>query len=1005
MARLLSSSSTLFFVLFHMGFIVLASNVKASTAFGFTNKTDRQALLAIKDQILEDPYRVLSSWNDSVHFCNWQGVTCSHRHQRVTILNLSSKNFVGSISPHIGNLTFLRGIYLQNNSFHGTIPPEIGRLSRLQQLWININSFQGEFPTNLTSCLNLRVINISKNNLGGKIPSKLGSLSNLFGLNLFMNHFTGNIPPSLGNLSALRILNLNKNNLEGSIPFEFGQLLNLQILQLSTNNLSGVVPIPLYNISSIIFFVLALNQLHGSLPPDLGLTLPNLQQILLGINQFSGTIPPSLVNASRIISIDIFRNAFTGPVPMNLGSLLYLDWLDFGVNTLGTNQDNDLSFINSLVNRTNLRSLILSDNNFRCQLPNSIGNLSSKLTTLSVSNNSIYGIIPEGIGNLINLESLGLAENMFTGSIPRYIGKLSKLIQLFLPENNISGKIPTSIGNISRLSFLSISVDMLEGSIPVSLGDCKDLQALDLGYNRLTGQIPLQVLDLSSLSIVLVLRHNHLTGPLPPQVGNLKNLAVLDISGNKLSGEIPSTLGDCLVLQLLLMDGNLFEGTLPSSLKQLRGIDVLDLSRNNFSGEIPSFLGEFPFIQNLNLSYNSFEGVVPSEGVFMNTTVFSILGNNKLCGGIKALKLPECPAKFSDKKAELSGHGLIIIVISITLSVALLIACVCAILCRTKKTKGRSYSDLQLGNWYPTLSYAELLQATNGFSTSNLIGQGRYGSVYKGILKLSEQEVAVKVLNLQQRGADKSFLAECETMKNIRHRNLLKIITSCSSICFKGNDFKALVFEFMPNGSLESWLHPNFSEQQNSKYLDLIARLNIAIDVASALDYLHHHCGRTIIHCDLKPSNVLLDKELCAHVGDFGLARSFLTTDEYGMGANVSTQGDVYSFGILLLEMFTGKNPTNSMFTNNLSPHNYAKTALPDRVMAITDSELRSGFVAASIRTSQCNIVRLEECLVSIFQIGVICSAELASERMDIRDVLLELHMIRNLFLQKEERV
>ncbi|XP_059658953.1 putative receptor-like protein kinase At3g47110 [Cornus florida] len=615
---------------------------------------------------------------------------------------------------------------------------------------------------------------------------------------------------------------------------------------------------------------------------------------------------------------------------------------------------------------------------------------------------------------------------MLTGSIPRYIGKLSKLIELYLYENNISVKIPTSIGNISRLSIIFSSMNMLEGSMPVSLGDCKYLQGLDLGYNRLTGQIPLQVLDLSSLSITLDLHHNHLTGPLPPQVGNLKNLAELDISGNKLSGEIPSTLGNCLVLQLWYMDGNLFEGTLPSSLKQLRGIDVLDLSRNNFSGEIPSCLGGFPFIQNLNLSYNSFEGVVPSEGVFMN--VFSILGNNKLCGGIKALKLPEYPAKVSDKKAELSGHGLIIIVISITLSVALLIACLCAILCRTRKRKGRSYSDLQLGNWYPTLSCAELLQATNGFSTANLIGQGRYGSVYKENLKFSDQEVAVKVLNLQQRGADKSFLAECETLKNIRHCNLLKIITSCSSICFKGSDFKALVFEFMPNGSLESWLHPNFSEQQNSKYLDLIARLNIATDVASALDYLHHHCGRTIIHCDLKPSNVLLDKELCARVGDFGLARSFLTTDgisdqtqsrsstavrgtigyvapEYGMGANVSKQGDVYSYGILLLEMFTGKNPTNSMFTDNLSLHNYANMALPDRVMAIADSELRSGFVAASIRTSQCNIVGLEECLVSIFQIGVICSAELASERMDIRDVLLELHMIRNLFLQKEERV
>ncbi|XP_059658952.1 putative receptor-like protein kinase At3g47110 [Cornus florida] len=873
-SRLLSLSPVLFSVLFHVGFIVLAC-----TAFGFTNETDKQALLAIKDNIPGDPFRVLSSWNDSINFCDWQGVICSRRHQRVAILSLSSINLVGSISPHIGNLTFLRDIYLNNNSFHGTIPQEIGQLSRLQQLWLNINSFQGEFPTNLTRCLNLRVVNISGNNLVGKIPMELGSLSNLLNLSLSKNHFSGKIPPSLGNLSALRTLVLNYNNLEGSIPFELGQLSHLQSLGLSSNNLSGVVPNPFYNISSINYFVLSSNQLRGTLPPDLGLTLPNLQILYLGNNQFTGTIPPSLVNASRLVKIDTTVNALIGPVPMNLGSLLYLQWLTIGSNALGAKKDNDLTFINSLINCTNLRLLYLNDNGFGGVLPNSIVNLSTKLTELMMDQNYIYGSIPQGIENLKNLELLSLNQNMLTGSIPETIGQVSMLAELYIYENNISGKIPTSIGNISQLNVFSSRKNMLEGSIPVSLGSCKNLQVLDVGYNRLIGPVPEQVLDLSSLSIALLLSHNQLTGPLPPQVGDLKNLAQLDISENKLSGEIPSSIGNCLVLQLLHMEGNLLEGTIPSSLKQLRGIEVLDLSRNNLSGEIPRFLGEFSFIQNLNLSYNSFEGEVPSEGVFMNATAFSILGNNKLCGGIKTLELPECPVKVSDKKEKLSARGLmIIIVISTTLSLTLLIACFCAILCLNRKTKARSYPDHQLGNWYPTLSYAQLLQATNGFSSANLIGEGRYGSVYKGILNFGEQVVAVKVLNLQQHGANKSFLAECETMKNIQHRNLLKIITSCSSICFNGNDFKALVFEFMPNGSLESWLYPNFSDQQNSKYLDLIARLNIAIDVASALEYLHHHCGTTIIHCDLKPSNVLLDNKLCAHVGDFGLARFLPTT-------------------------------------------------------------------------------------------------------------------------------
>lgn len=119
-------------------------------------------------------------------------------------------------------------------------------------------------------------------------------------------------------------------------------------------------------------------------------------------------------------------------------------------------------------------------------------------------------------------------------------------------------------------------------------------------------------------------------------------------------------------------------------------------------------------------------------------------------------------------------------------------------------------------------------------------------------------------------------MAECEVLRNIRHRNLVKVLTACSGIDYQGNEFKALVYEFMANGSLEDWLHPSPSEDANlaeSKKLNILQRLNIAIDVASAIDYLHHHCETPIIHCDLKPSNILLDDRLVGHIGDFGLAK------------------------------------------------------------------------------------------------------------------------------------
>ncbi|XP_043700417.1 probable LRR receptor-like serine/threonine-protein kinase At3g47570 [Telopea speciosissima] len=205
-------------------------------------------------------------------------------------------------------------------------------------------------------------------------------------------------------------------------------------------------------------------------------------------------------------------------------------------------------------------------------------------------------------------------------------------------------------------------------------------------------------------------------------------------------------------------------------------------------------------------------------------------------------------------------------------------------------------------------------------------------------------------------------MTECKVLRNIRHRNLVKILTSCSSLDSKGEDFKALVFEFMPNGSLDDRLHPPMEAHNHSRKLSLLQRLNIAIDVASALDYLHYHCYAPIVHCDFKPSNILLDGDMTAHVSDFGLTRLLLDPDdnssqaqtstigikrsigyvapEYGMGGSTTIQGDMFSCGILLLEMFTGKRPIDQMFTENLNLHNFAKAALSIHLMQILDPKL-----------------------------------------------------------------
>ncbi|KAK3431445.1 hypothetical protein EUGRSUZ_E03150, partial [Eucalyptus grandis] len=921
-----------------------------------TNETDKLALLAFKAAI-KDPYLVLDSWNDTIGFCHWYGVRCGLRHQRVTVLNLYSLGLSGSISPYIGNLSFLSDINLQNNSLVGEIPLQIGRLRRLCWLQLDDNSLAGEIPRNVSSCSKLVVVSIDSNQLTGEIPSELGSLSKLEYLSFYKNALSGNVPSSFGNLSSLQVLQLRSNNLGGSIPIVLGCLTNLQFILFTENRLSGTIPSSLLNLSSLVSFDMAFNQMLGSLPIDLGLTLPNIRAFSIANNQFEGPIPPSMSNWTNLKSIEFGSNKLSGKVPSfrNMPKLWVFSIYD---NELGSGNSKDLSFVCSFTNCTELKHFQIDQNRLGGALPKCIGNFSSALKSFKVSENLMFGKIPQEIGNLVNLEVLVLAINKFSGGIPPNIGNLQNLVKLYLGSNNLRGTIPTSLGNLTKLIILSLGQNNFHGKIPSHLSKCQSLQGLDLSSNNLSGSIPPQLIGLSSITIFLSLSRNRLSGVLPIEVGNLRTLTELEIFDNMLVGEIPNSLGDCTGLTFLRMGGNFFNGSIPQSIRSLGGIEELDLSRNNLSGQIPEFLVLFHSLKLLNLSYNSFEGMLPREGVFKNASMTSIIGNDALCGGLPAFHLPECISKSSKRRKIhilVSSACIIFGILGITLTL------VFVYLCWLKKKVKESISTSMEDSW-PYISYRTLLKATDGFSSMNLIGVGSFGSVYKGIIEENGTTVAVKVLHLVHRGALKSFTAECEALKNIRHRNLLKILTICSGIDYQQNDFKALVYEYMEKGSLERWLHPNPTpshRNEPAQKLNFSHRINVAIGVASALDYLHHQCHIPIVHCDLKPGNILLDADMVAHVGDFGLAKFLLGSSidnvanqmssmgirgtigyappEYAMGCEVSREGDIYSYGILLLEMFTGLSPTDDIFRDNLTIHSFVAEALPERVMEITD--------------------------------------------------------------------
>lgn len=862
-----------------------------------SNSTDRLALLSFKSLVTTTTTQdALASWNDSSGICNWFGVRCDARRHpgRVTSLNLDSVNLAGTLSPSLSNLTLLQELHLAGNNFHGVIPQEFGQLGELQLLNLTSNSIegdipktlgnlgnlqtltldgnklQGNIPANLSQAIKLQYLVLKNNELTGEIPPELGSLRNLQLLSLRNNKLTGKIPTSIGNMSDLIYLYLSNNNLDGTIPSELKSMTNLVVLDLMFNRLSGNIPLTLFNFSDLYTFGVGGNQLTGRFPPDFGQHLPSLGNLYLYDNYFTGNIPSSLTNASTIQLFELSNNSFTGRVPPIFRRMENLSKVLIGNNKLVAEEQDDWEFVKSLKNCSVLDELDLSNNNFSGSLSNSIlSNLPPSLTWLRLRGNQIKGEIPSGIGDLVSLVTVNLENNRFSGSIPTSTGKLRNLTAFSVTSNNLSGVIPDSICNLTQMLELYLGENKFNGSIPSCFSSMKNLIVMDLSHNNLSGTVPKGLLSISSVGSFLNLSNNLLSGSLPEEVGSLVNLQVLDVSDNRFHGGIPQSLGKCLVLESLYLQGNDFNGTIPDYLDNLKAIQILDMSRNNLSGPIPIFLEEMAALQFLNLSFNDLEGEVPTGGIFGNSSRFSVEGNLKLCSGDSKLKLRPCTRSGHKKlsKPVLSA------VISISVIGFLLI--IFFLVYKFSPRKQVRVKSERSNDQLLQISYTDIRRVTGDFSPENLIGTGGFGSVYRGTINGQDgnsREIAVKVLNEKIRSTSKSFVAECNVLRNIRHRNIVGVLTVCSSEDPKGNEFKALVYEFMPNGSLEKWL------QRGNKTLNLMQRLNIAIDVALALDYLHTQTEITVVHRDLKPSNVLLDSDMVARVSDFGISK-FLSPD------------------------------------------------------------------------------------------------------------------------------
>ncbi|GLJ28857.1 hypothetical protein SUGI_0568640 [Cryptomeria japonica] len=732
----------------------------------------------------------------------------------------------------------------------------------------------------------------------------------------------GTISPVLGNLSSLRSLDLSVNNLTGTIPPQLGQLPNLWILWLNNNQLQGTIPPTLSACRSLYSLDLSFNQLHGSIPPELSL-LTSLKLLVLGANSLTGTMPSSLTNLSEVNEIALSRNRLRGHIPWEIGTKLSnLVFLSLWRNQLSG------TIPNSLGNCSRLQVLYLNENQLSGRVPMELGQLSSNLNSLGLQFNMIGGSIPQQIVNLTNLTLLNLGDNLFSGNIPSGIKRFCVLERLYLSRNKLGGSIPT------KTPF----------SCPVTLEECQKLELLDLSYNKLGGRIPGEVISsLKNMQFYLNLSWNSLLGSLPQEMSKIVMAQAIDISGNQLTGVIPYSLGDCIAIEYL------------------------------------------------NLSHNAFEGLFPNRSV---VTLF--MGNPGLCGP-KNYSLPPCPNLTQGKHSQLKK-----IVLSIVGTIGFVSCCFIIVILWRHKLSRRLVlpsSFLFQGLGYPKFSYQDLVIATSGFDESNLLGVGNFGSVYKGILR-DGKIIAIKSLNLVNEEALKSFKRECKILGRIRHRNLIRIVSA-----FSYPELKGLVLEFACNGSLVKHLHPDRDVEGFCK-LRLSECLSIAIDVAHGMEYLHHDCPLQIVHCDLKPSNVLLDANMTALVTDFGISRltstnsidSLSTTTfavkgsigyiapEYGLGGNVSIKGDVYSYGILILEMVTRKEPSDEMFVADLSLHKWVRSAFPNRLADVVNSEL--------LRDVNENMED-DKCLISFIHVGLLCSSESPRERPSMRDVAKALESLK----------
>ncbi|XP_034683234.1 receptor-like protein kinase HSL1 [Vitis riparia] len=885
-------------LVFSLTFQVISQNLDA----------ERSILLDVKQQLGNPPS--LQSWNSSSSPCDWPEITCTDN--TVTNVSLRNRIIIKKIPARICDLKNLIVLDVSYNYIPGEFP-DILNCSKLEYLLLMENSFVGPIPADIDRLSRLRYLDLTANNFSGDIPAAIGRLRELFYLFLVQNEFNGTWPTEIGNLANLEQLAMAYNDKfrPSALPKEFGALKKLKYLWMKEANLMGEIPESFNNLSSLELLDLSLNKLEGTIPGGM-LTLKNLNYLHLFINRLSGHIPSS-IEALNLKEIDLSGNYLTGSIPAGFGKL------------------------------QNLTGLNLFWNQLSGEIPANIS-LIPTLETFRVFSNQLSGVLPPAFGLHSELKLFEVSENKLSGEFPQHLCARGALLGVVASNNNLSGEVPTSLGNCTSLLTIQLSNNRFSGGIPSGIWTSPDMVSVMLDGNSFSGTLPSKLArNLSRVEIT----NNKFYGPIPAEISSWMNISVLNASNNTLSGKIPVELTSLWNITVLLLDGNQFSGELPSQIISWKSLTNLNLSRNKLSGLIPKALGSLPSLNYLDLSENQFSGQIPPELGHLNLIILhlssnqlsgmvpiefqyggyehSFLNNPKLCVNVGTLKLPRCDAKAVDSDKLLTKYLVMILFFNLSGFLAVVFFTLFMVQDYHRKNHSQEHTAWKFTP-YHKLDLDEY-NILSSLTENNLIGCGGSGKVYRIANNRSGELLAVKMIcnnrRLDQK-LQKQFETEVEILSTIRHANIVKLLC-----CISNETSSLLVYEYMEKQSLDRWLHgkkqrtSSMTSSVHNFVLDWPTRLQIAIGVAKGLRYMHEHCSIPIIHGDVKSSNILLDAEFNAKIADFELAKMLVKQGEPNMMSGIaSSHGiccynkgeqkiDVYSFGVVLLELVTGREPTN----------------------------------------------------------------------------------------------